>query len=73
MTRILVFGASIVSGCGDPAGGWVTRLRKFIIDQASPNRPNHVVYSLGISRNASQEVLERIEFETKQRFKSKKK
>jgi len=70
MTRILIFGDSITYGAWDKEGGWVQRLRKFL-DERNLTDPNFycLVYNLGISGNNSEDLLERFEFETKQRLK----
>jgi len=65
MTRILVFGDSITYGACDKEGGWVQRLRKFL----DKNYKDYLVYNLGVSGNNSKDLLERFEFETKQRLK----
>jgi len=67
MTRILVFGASITYGAWDREGGWVQRLRKFLDEKTLTFR----IYNLGITGNTTKELLERFEFEAKQRFKLK--
>jgi len=81
MSQILVFGDSITFGFYDKEGGWVQRLRKFL-DEKLLNEletldkkvlrklkaPYFFVYNLGISGNTTEDLLERFEFETKQRF-----
>jgi len=70
MARILVFGDSIVYGAWDKGGeeGWVHRLKKFL-DEKHFIEPDfdYSVYNLGVSGNTTGELLERFEFETKQR------
>jgi len=70
MAKILVFGDSIVYGAWDreKEGGWVHRLRKFF-DEKHFIKPDfeYSVYNLGVSGNTTGELLERFEFETKQR------
>ena len=68
MTRIMVFGASTTYGKCDPDGGWVGRLRKYI-DQQAENIDLNSVFNLGISGDTTEDVLKRLEFETKQRIK----
>ena len=69
MTQILVFGDSITYGAWDKEGGWVQRLRKFL-DEKNLTDPDFycLVYNLGVSGNNSKDLLERFEFETKQRL-----
>lgn len=69
MTLFLVFGTSTTYGAWDIEGGWVQRLRKYL-DQKQFNNPDlyYVVYNLGISGDTSEGMLERFEFETKQRL-----
>ncbi|MCD6279715.1 hypothetical protein J7J26_03010 [Candidatus Micrarchaeota archaeon] len=70
MTQILIFGDSIAYGAWDKEGGWVQRLKKFL-DKKDLTDPNFycLVYNLGVSGNNSKDLLERFEFETKQRLK----
>jgi lysophospholipase L1-like esterase len=74
MVRILVFGASITYGAWDKEGGWVQRLRKFL-DEKTLTDPNFycIIYNLGISGDTTEDLLERFEFETKQRLKEEEK
>jgi len=69
MTLFLVFGTSTTYGAWDLEGGWVQRLRKYL-DQKQFNDQGlyYVVYNLGISGDTSEGILERFEFETKQRL-----
>ncbi|KPJ56326.1 hypothetical protein AMJ49_05175 [Parcubacteria bacterium DG_74_2] len=73
MARICVFGDSIVYGAWDyEQGGWVQRLRKFLDEKNlsdSDSEDYFVVYNLGVSGNNSRDLLERFEFELKQRLK----
>jgi len=73
MTQILIFGDSITYGAWDKEGGWVQRLRRFL-DEKNLTSPDFycVVYNLGISGDTSEDLLERFEFETKQRLKEHK-
>ncbi len=70
MTQILIFGDSIAYGAWDKEGGWVQRLRKFVDEKNLTDSDFYCrVYNLGISGNSSKNLLERFEFETKQRLK----
>lgn len=70
MTRILVFGDSIAWGAWDIERGWVERLRKYYNEKnLSGSNFWCLIYNLGISGNGVSDVLERFEFETKQRLK----
>lgn len=68
--RILIFGDSITYGAWDKEGGWVARLRKFL-DKITMTDPDFycIVYNCGVSGDTSQGLLERFNFETKQRIK----
>jgi len=68
-TRILVFGDSIAYGNEDKNGGWVDRLKLFFIGKSFTD-PNlyYSVYNLGVSGDTTEELLQRLEFETKQRL-----
>ncbi|MDP3052347.1 MAG: GDSL-type esterase/lipase family protein [bacterium] len=72
MAQILVFGDSIACGAGDEEGGWVNRLRKFF-DERPFTSPDFycLVYNLAVSGDSSGDLLERFEFETKQRLKER--
>jgi len=65
MVQILIFGDSITYGAWDKEGGWVRRLRKFLDE----NYEDYLIYNLGISGNNTDDLIERFEFETKQRLK----
>ena len=70
MARILVFGDSIVYGAWDKEkeGGWVHRLRKFLDEKyLTDHNFDYPTYNLGISGDTTEDLLERFEFETKQR------
>ncbi len=70
-TTILVFGASNSYGAWDKEGGWVSRLRKFLETEKRKNYDDfHFVYNLGISGNTTKNLIERFEFETRQRLES---
>ncbi|KYK26976.1 hypothetical protein AYK26_04390 [Euryarchaeota archaeon SM23-78] len=66
MTRILVFGDSIAFGDCDNKGGWVQRLRECLY------KYDVSVYNLSISGDTTDGVLERFDFETKQRLNTEK-
>lgn len=70
MTRICIFGDSITYGAWDKEGGWVQKLRKFL-DKKNLSDSNFycLVYNLGISGDTTEDLLERFEFELKQRLK----
>ncbi len=71
MARILVFGDSIPYGAWDKQGGWVYRLRQFLDGKnlSDLNTLPDLVYNLGVSGETTEGLLERFEFETKQRQK----
>ncbi len=73
MARILIFGDSIAHGAWDTArGGWADRLKSFCMERGLKNAElDYSVYNLGISGDNSNDLLERIEFEIKQRMKSR--
>ena len=59
---ICIFGDSVTWGAYDPEqGGWATRLRNYF--EAQEN--NIDVYNLGISGDATADLLKRIEVEAK--------
>jgi len=72
MTQILVFGDSIAQGYWDKDGGWVARLRKFI-DAKSIGKGEYdcLVFNLGVSGDTTEDLLQRFEFETRQRTRFK--
>jgi len=70
MTKFLILGDSITFGAWDKAGGWAQRLRTFI-EEKHPEE--HLVYNVGISGDTSDSLLERLEFETKNRTQEKSK
>ena len=69
MAQVLIFGDSITYGAWDKEGGWVNRLRKFL-DEKNLTDPNfyYSCYNLGISGDTSKDLIERFEFETRQRL-----
>jgi len=64
MAIIMIFGASTTYGAWDKEGGWAARLRKSI----DKKETEHLIYNLGISGDTTADLLERFEFETKQRL-----
>lgn len=70
MAQILVFGDSIIYGAWDKNGGWVSRLRKFLDEKTITDSNFYcLIYNLGVSGDTTEDLLERFEFETKQRLK----
>ncbi len=68
-TRIFIFGTSITWGAWDKEGGWVERLKRFCYEEHLKDSQYFcLVYNLGISGNTTEHILERFEFETKQRM-----
>lgn len=67
---IIVFGDSVTYGAWDKEGGWVARLRKSL-DKITMTDPDFycIVYNCGVSGDTTQDLLERFNFETKQRVK----
>ena len=67
--RVLIFGDSITQGFWDIDGGWVSRIRKHydqqMIDGMDDDPPT--IFNLGVSGNSSDDVLARLENETKVR------
>jgi len=71
--RILIFGDSITYGAWDKEGGWVQRLRKFLDEKTLADNGHFSVYNLGISGDNTEDLLERVEAETRHRLKEKEK
>jgi len=70
--QILIFGDSIAYGAWDREGGWVQRLRKFLDEKTLTKKDFYcLVYNLGVSGDTTDDLLERFEFETKQRIEEK--
>ena len=71
MARICVFRDSIAHGAWDKQGGWVQRLNQFFVEKYLSNPKNFYcsVYNLSISGDTTEDLLERFEFEIKQRLK----
>ena len=67
MAKILIFGDSIIWGAFDTEGGWATRLKKYF-DENRKEDFNYQVYNLGVSGDTTEDLLDRFEFETKQRI-----
>ncbi|MBL7160531.1 MAG: hypothetical protein ISS93_01630 [Candidatus Aenigmarchaeota archaeon] len=65
--QMLIYGASITYGKCDPSGGWAERLRKHV-DENAKNIDENSIFNLGISGDTSEDLLKRMEFETKQRL-----
>lgn len=67
--RVLIFGDSITQGFWDVEGGWVARIRKSYdqkaVDDDDYDQPT--IFNLGVSGNSSDDVLARLEDETKVR------
>jgi len=68
--KILVFGDSIAFGVWDKKGGWVQKLREFFDEKTLDKNTDFycLTFNLGISGNTTQDLLERFEFELKQRI-----
>lgn len=68
--NILVFGDSIALGLWDENGGWVGKLTKLLVGKAleSELQEDYEVYNLGVSGDTTDGLLQRFEFETKQRL-----
>ncbi len=68
--RILIFGDSIGQGFYDELnGGWVQRLQRHYFTEELAGKNGVNVINLSVSGHTSEEVLSRIEFETKARSK----
>ncbi len=73
MPKILVFGDSITHAALEEKGGWVGRIREFLIEHTSINTEDpYMVYNLGISSDATETLLKRFESEAEQRRKENK-
>lgn len=63
MSKIInVFGDSIAWGAFDSEGGWVDRLKKYLMKDSSSYSE---VYNLGISGDSTRELIEMIDIENK--------
>ena len=69
MSILLVFGDSITWGAWDKKGGWAQRLKSFG-DQKNLTEEAYdcQVYTLGVSGDTTEDVLERMEAETRARL-----
>jgi len=68
--RVLVFGDSITQGYWDTEGGWVDLLRKYYDElqtQDLEGRDEPTIFNLGVSADNTEDILARIEPETKAR------
>lgn len=68
--RVLIFGDSITQGYWDTEGGWVDRLRKSYDEVQVKDLQNNdepTIFNLGISADNTENILNRIEHETKVR------
>lgn len=66
----IIFGDSISYGAWDKEGGWVERLREKLDEKFFSNPKSwNLIYNVGISGDTTEDILERFEFETKQRIK----
>lgn len=70
MPQILVFGDSIPAGAIDPEGGWVVRLRNYLIKNGYIDWSTFL-YKMAVDADNSTTILARIESETKCRIRYK--
>lgn len=66
--QVFAFGDSITYGAWDREGGWAARLRGFLDEKNMSEKCDFEMYNLGIPGNTTTDVLERFEFELKQRL-----
>lgn len=79
--QILIFGDSITYGAWDKEGGWANRLRRLLDAKRESRleklldsqrgfdpRKDYLVYDLGVSGDITPDLLNRIDFETKNRL-----
>lgn len=68
--RVLIFGDSITQGFWDIDGGWAGRLRKYYdeIQLRDLDKDMPTIFNLSIDGNTSQDILQRIESETRARI-----
>lgn len=68
--RVLIFGDSITQGLFDTKGGWVNRLAVKYQEAALKNLAGdwHEIFNLGVSGDTVQDVIDRVENETKARI-----
>jgi lysophospholipase L1-like esterase len=70
MMDICVFGASGAYGAFDvKGGGWVSRLRKYIEENAKPLLYMNLVYNCGVSGDTTMDLLKRFKIECRARSK----
>ncbi|MFH7025175.1 MAG: GDSL-type esterase/lipase family protein [Heteroscytonema crispum UTEX LB 1556] len=63
--KVVALGDSLVYGYGDPErGGWVEQLRRWWM---LPDSAGHVLYSLGVRGDRTQQVAQRLEVEFRHR------
>ncbi len=69
MANILVFGDSVGQGYYDKEGGWVDRLKKYLLEHEIVHNWNQSVnvFNLSISGDTTKEILNRLENEIKPR------
>jgi lysophospholipase L1-like esterase len=71
MAQILAFGDSITDGAFDTEGGWANRLHRYFMSENIKDDlagdENHWLYNLGISGDLTEDLLDRIEVESKAR------
>ena len=70
MPQILVFGDSIPAGAIDPEGGWVVRLRKYLIKNGYIDWST-LLYNMAVDVDNSTKILSRIKSETECRVRYK--
>lgn len=68
-TIVFVFGDSIALGSWDPEGGWVGRLRRFLMEREIDDDSRYfVAYNLGVSGETTVDLLARFVREAKARW-----
>jgi len=67
--QILIFGDSIAYGAWDEEGGWVERLKVFTNNKSIESKFEYycAVYNLAIDGETTENLLERLDFEIRQR------
>ena|ERR1035437_8856757 len=68
--RVLIFGDSITQGFWDTSGGWVNRLRNHYdeVQVQDLDKDIPTIFNLSIDGDTSQNILNRIKFETQARI-----